>query len=477
MSVASYAYARPSELTPGRLDLQTSGGAGRNPRFFEGFVTTPQPVAAGLLAVADVARTRYFQRTPSWVSLDPVVTGSRETLRFESFSGCCGVYARMDVLPSGLDGRRPEHGTTNVDVNNPLRLSLARLTGLDPLHLSVGPDDLTVSTMDGSVVERKVPLPGRWLRGFAEVAVIAARMEPRASIDAAAATEFLRRLPSATDRSVLWVVPSGRSLRLTSRAVPGAVCLAGAGRLAALRGLLRHATRLTVFGPPATAGSPALPSAWMLETATLRLILTLSPEPYRGFSGEGAVLTGLAGGLSPAQRASAGGLSPAQPASAGGSSPAQPASPDASADDADLVSALPAWDPIIDVDDLATASGLPAGRVRNALALLGTAGRVGFDVAEAAYFHRVMPFGTDAAVRLNPRLGDARKLVEAGAVHERDGVAEVRSGDSAYRIRVVDGEPVGCTCPWWGKHRGSRGPCKHQLAVLIMRGALVEVPA
>jgi len=441
MSVVGYAYARPSQLSAGGLDLQTSGGSAAHPRFFEGFVTTPQPVAAGLLAVAEVARTRYYQRI-DWASLDPVVTGSREMLRFESFSGCCGVYARMDVLPPGLDGRTPEHGTTNVDVNNPLRLSLARVAGLDPLHLSVGPDDLTVSTMDGSVVERKVPLPGRWLRGFAEVAVIAAGMEPRAAVDAAQAADFLRRLPPASDRSVLWVVPAGRGLRLTSRPVPGAVCMAGGGRLAALRGLLRHANRLTVFGPPVQPGSPPTASAWMLETPALRLLLTLSPEPYRGFSGEGAVLTGLAG--------------------------------DEVADDADLVSALLAWDPTIDVDALASASGLPAVRVRAALTLLGTAGRVGFDVAEAAYFHRVMPFGPDAAVRLNPRLGDARRLVEAGAVHAADGGCEVRSGGSAYHVRVVDGEPAGCTCRWWGRHRGSRGPCKHQLAVLITRGALVE---
>ena len=332
-----------------------------------------------------------------------------------------------------------------MDVNNPLRLSLARVAGLDPLHFAVGPDDLTVSTMDGSVVERKVPLPGRWLRGFAEVAVISADMEPRASIGGAAASDFLRRLP-ANDRTVLWAVPAGRSLRLTSRPVPGAVCLAGGHRLAALRGLLRHATSLTVFGPSARPGSPALASVWMLETPTLRLLLTLSPEPYRGFSGEGAVLTGLAG--------------------------------DEVADDADQVSALLAGEPTarghIDPDDLATASGLPSSRIRAALTLLGTAGRVGFDVAQGAYFHRVMPFGTDAAARPNPRLASARDLVAAGAVRDVDGDAEVHSADSVYRVRVVDGKPAGCTCLWWGRHRGDRGPCKHQLAVLITRGALVE---
>src|SRR4029453_4655276 len=114
--------------------------------------------------------------------------------------------------------------------------------GIDPLHLSVGPDDLTVSTMDARVVEKKVPLPPRWLRGFAEVHVLAAGFEPRAEIAAAQVASFLLVLPGAAGRSVLWAVPSGRTLRLTSRPVPGAVCLAGAGRLAALRGMVRFAT-------------------------------------------------------------------------------------------------------------------------------------------------------------------------------------------------------------------------------------------
>lgn len=87
----------------------------------------------------------------------------------ESFSACGGVYARLDVLEPALDGEVHERGTTNVDVNGPLREALARVGGSDPLHLAVGTDELAVTTMDGAVVEKKVPLPDRWLRGFAEV--------------------------------------------------------------------------------------------------------------------------------------------------------------------------------------------------------------------------------------------------------------------------------------------------------------------
>jgi len=374
--------------------------------------------------------------------LDPVVTGSRDRLRFESFSGCCGVYARLDTLPAGIDGDVVEHGTTNVDVNNPLREALARVGGLDPLHLSVGPDDLTVSTMDGPVVEKKVPLPVRWLRGFAEVQILAAAFEPRAEIPATEAATFLRRLPTTSDRSVLWAVPAGRSLRLTSRPVPGAVCLAGASRLTALRGMLRFAQTLRVYGPTVAAGSAPVPSTWELDTGALRLSLTLSPEPYRGFSGEGAALTALAG--------------------------------DDVVDDANLVAAVLSWDPTIDVDRLATDTGIDPARVRAALAQLGTAGRVGYDVSEAAYFHRVMPYDAARAERDNPRLVGARALLDAEAVELDGTTATIRSGDQVYRVRQLPDGNFTCTCPWWAKHRGQRGPCRHALATRMLTADRAE---
>ena len=123
--------------------------------------------------MADVAAARYYQPQLR-ASLDPVVTANGDRLRFESFSGCCGVHARLDVLTDGLDGDDIGHGTTNVDVNNPLREGLSRIGAGEPLHLAVGPDALEVTTLDGPMVEKKVPLPDRWLRGFAETQVLAA---------------------------------------------------------------------------------------------------------------------------------------------------------------------------------------------------------------------------------------------------------------------------------------------------------------
>ena len=258
----SYRYLRPSALVADRdgadLCLETSGGRtasgqAANPRFFAGFLTEPAQAATGLLAVADggagpLLRPVTAQRLQE--ILDPVVTGNGDRLRFESFSGCCGVYARLDVLGDGLDGDVIDRGTTNVDVNMPLREALARVGGGDPLHLSVGPDDLTVTTLDGAVVEKKVPLPTRWLRGFAEVQVTRRRLRParRAAPPRGRAVPALR-CPAGSDRGALWAVPAGRTLRLTARPAPGAVCICRGRSGWDLAPLLRFAKRAARLRP------------------------------------------------------------------------------------------------------------------------------------------------------------------------------------------------------------------------------------
>lgn len=442
---ALLAYRRPSALVGDRLTLETSGGtstlgAQANPRFFAGFLTEPEQGAQALLAVAAVARSRYFVPMTSQrlqAILDPVVTSDGERLRFESFSGCCGVYARYDVLADGLDGDVLDRGTTNVDVNGPLQEALTRVGGREPLHLSVGPDDLTVTTLDDAVVERRVTLPPRWVRGFAEVPAATSGMDLRAELAPGEARRFLRSLPRGGSRGVLWAVASGRSLRLTTRPAAGAVCLAGPERLAQLDPVLRFATGLRVYGP-AVDGAPVA-SAWEIVLPGGRLTLTVSPDLSRGFSGEGGLLLDLAD--------------------------------DRAADDADLVLDALAFTAGDDVASLAEDTGLPPARVRGALAALGSSGRVGYDVAEARWFHRQLPYDAAAADANNPRLRAARALIEENRLHADGDLVVVRLDDHEQHVRRA---PSGwtCTCPWWARYGGRRGPCKHVLAARIAQGAI-----
>ena len=444
----TYTYLRPSALTfdAGRADLllatsggRTAAGPAAHPVFFEGFLGHPEQSATALLAVAKVARTRFYT-PPGMVAAilraaDPVVTSNGDRLRFESFSACCGVYARYDALPGCLDGRVLDTGTTNVDFNPPMRDALARVGGLEPLHLQVG-EDVVVRTLDTEVTERKVPLPERWLKGFAEVQLASARVTPTLEVSAAEARRFVRGLPRSSSRKPVWVVPAGRGLRITTRPTTDGVPLSGLDRLKPLEPLLRFARSLRAYaGPHDPAGSTGV---WELELDDARLVLALSPESSRGFSGEGGVLWDLAD--------------------------------EDAADDADLVAALLAFEPRIDVERLAADAGLPSERVLGALGRLGAAGRVGFDVADGAYFHRELPYDPERLAAMHPRLRDAHALVDAGAVRLEGDAARVRSGDHEHVVRRTP-EGDRCTCPWFAKHRGSRGPCKHVLAVDLVRRA------
>lgn len=399
------------------VDLATAGGCGTNPVLAEGFVIPSHAAARALLLVAKVASTRFWT-PPNMVAAairaaDPVVTASPEGLNFESFSLCCGVYCRFDLDVDAFDGTIHRHGTTNVDVNAPLRASLSRVAEGDPLLLKVGVDDLSITTMDDRIIEKRVPLPERWRRGFAEVSTAQSVLEPFLTLQPAGLRRFVEGLPKETDHQPGWVTRSGDSARCSTRPSPGAISLGGASRLRVIREVAPLIRSLTGFGQPGTRvdSSGAGSTAWVAEIPGGRVTIALSPGPARGFSGEGSLLLALA----TARRGAGGELDPR-------------------------------------VQQLADAS----------------AGRLGYDVSKADWFARDLPFDLSVVDRAGGRLENARALVGAGSVvidGNRMG-AIVNSGLDAYRVRLVDDE-WRCTCPWWGKHRDDRGPCKHVLATVM----------
>ena len=442
MAVAehTYSYLAPSTVaiddSRSELTLATSGGREANPYFFTGFLGRPQQTAAALLVVGEVARTRYYE-PPGMVSArilaaDPVVTSNVDRLRFESFSACAGVYARLDLEPGVLDRRPAAWGTTNVDFNPPMRAALARIRDSDAMLMHVGHDEVRVTTLAGSEVERKVPLPERWVKGFAEVQVASAHMLLRHELSAVETRHFLRSLPRTRSRSVAWATTAGKGLRLASRPDDAAVCLAGPERLRLLEKLVPFARGLRVYGPPPAPKRAPEPSAWELVLDDARVGFVVSPELYRGFSGEGGVLTDLTF---------------------------------ADEEVVDEVAERLHGEPEIDAGGVALELGLARPSVQSALGALAAAGRVGYDLGASAFFHRELPYDRAVLEAMHPRLLGARRLVEEGAVRlDEDGVgAGVTSGDAEYRVRF-DPARTRCTCAWFARHGGERGPCKHVLA-------------
>jgi hypothetical protein len=127
---------------------------------------------------------------------------------------------------------------------------------------------------------------------------------------------------------------------------------------------------------------------------------------------------------------------------------------------------------VLRAPELAAELGEPAAQVARALATLGARGLVGYDLDTGAYYHRELPFELAEVEALQPRLIAARALVAARQVvlhpSSPDGLveADVQGSDVTHRVRLGEAVPR-CTCPWFAKHQGDRGPCKHVLAAQL----------
>ena len=446
MSVILDSYLRSSRYSRGagsdQLVLETATGLTpqglfANPVFFSGTINRPDVAAASLLALVELASTRYFNPIPGgFASLDPVVTANGDRLRCEVFSACNGVYARLDLLAQTFDHASLGFGTTNVDINAALARALAGIGAQDSLHLTVGPDQVDVTTPQGRFEERKVDLPERWVRALAETQSLAAALEVRQRLDGHGWRRFVNALPMTGGSGAgvnMWLLPTETGLRQTSRPQSGAIALPGSARLTAIRRVQHLIEAVHIYGPSVGSGTKAAVSAWEFMLPGARLTLLLSPEPYRGFSGEGALLHSLS---------------------------------QAHAGDALTIGALLAWEAAIDQGALARESGLSGERVHHALQLLATSGHVGFDLNGQTYFHRQLPY-VAARVEANyPRLVAARALEQSGAVATDGARLRVRSEEHLHWVSFADGVPC-CTCYFWSKYKGSRGPCKHILAAQL----------
>ena len=361
------------------LNLATCGSRHEHPHFFSGRIREPRVLGEMLLVLSEVVRTHFFLPRPP-AALDPVVTSSPEMLRLEGFSGCCGVYARADLPAAAFDREIQGRGTTNVDFNTAMRTALARLRDSDSAMLNVGREGVELVREGESVVEKKVKLPVRWIKGFSEVQAYQPGLKLKLEVPAAEARRFLRSLPSGTGpKRTSFVVQSGKSLRLTQVEKAGAIPVQGMNRLRVLDPLFSCAHGLRIWLDESSGVS-----GWEVVFATGRFLLVISPELYRGFSGEGQVLQQLA------------------------SRKWQEALP--------YVQSRLAVQSHVDSSTLAVELGLPADEVTAALAVIGSRGLAGFDVTSGRYFHRELPFDLEQIESLQPRLKDARKLLADGRV-------------------------------------------------------------
>jgi len=442
-------FKTESTLINGNLALSiapalTPNGVENDPLFFNGEIIYPTIVSGGLLVLADVVSTRYFKYVPV-AQRDPILSAQGDILRAECFSACNGVYARMDLFQSALDGEIL-YGTTNVDIGSNLRKSLFNVKQGDRLKFRIGDDGwkaLHSKNLDGSMltdihIQRPVKMPDRWVRSLGNCAMLHQNMEYKFHIEGIQAKSFIAMLPAATGKERSgWLTPTKTGVMLKPKEEKNSVYISGLHRLSALKRVMSNVNAVYFYAP-----NDGEPGQMMIEVCMTgaNITLSLTAKSYEGYSGEGALLDSL--------------------------------STPKILECADKIDDILNFESRLDIDKISKSIGIVKNDMNDAMELLAVSGKLGFDVRDRAFFHRELPDDPDRVLKDNPRLVGAKKLVE-DTEYIDDNIWHVKSGDTTYRVIYPTDENLEnakCTCTWYLKHQNSRGPCKHILAVKLKKG-------
>lgn len=403
------------------------------PCFFWGKLTDPYITSRCLITLSNVVQSS-FNLSPFEIAKlkDPIVTAGNGKIRFEGFSHCAGVYGRVDILPGGHDGEFLANGTTNVDFNQPMISALSRIHRNEQVLLSVGKKDVVLQNSSGKVVERKVPLPVKWIKGLTTVQLFLSQAEKAFSFNRMQALQLFQSLPNGKPKADYYLIVRGNKPLFSAVKSINAVCIGGVHRLKLLEPLIPLADELRVFPHPDMQST-----TWQLYFGDIRFSFSLSRDAWRGFSGEGAALESLIEDI-----------------------------PDNWLDVFDKYSyANQEFNPAL----VAVSEGIEIGKIDNLTGRLSAMGLLGFDVDENHFFYRRLPFKLSRILSLNPRMKDAEKLLAEGKVEiitKTDNRIEARvAGSGVNHTVILEGEKERCTCTWFSRHQGERGPCKHILAV------------
>ena len=406
------------------------------PCFFWGNVRQPFILARCLISLSNIVKSS-FNLSPFQMALlkDPIVTAGNERLRFEGFSHCAGVYARIDVLPEGLDGEFLESGTTNVDFNQPMINALGSIRPNESIVLSVGEKEVGLYKEETKVVERKVPLPLKWINGLGTVQVYLSKSERLHTFNKIQTQQLFRGMPKGIVKSDYYLIVRGNKPMFSPVKSMDAVCVGGIHRLRLLEPLLPYIDHMKVFAHPNMQST-----TWQLYMGNIKFSFSLSRESWRGFSGEGAVLENLIN--------------------------------DVADEWIDALDKYAYANQSFNTTVLALEENVSLKKVADLTGRLAAMGMLGYDLDDNGFFYRKLPFKLSRIAGLNPRLKNAEKLIEEGKVeilHRTRERTEARvEGTGVHHTVIIEDKKERCTCEWFSKYQGERGPCKHVLAVKKM---------
>jgi len=400
------------------------------PCFFWGSLTDPYVTAKCWSTIAKVVRSSFGPIPPSL--RDPIVSAGSERLRFEGFSSCNGVYVRLDMKPEAIDGEFIANGTTNVDFNDPMLNALNAIQKNEKVTLAVGQQDVQVITSKAKVVEKKVTLPPRWIKGLTSVQLYLADMDLKFELNKIQTVQLFQSLPKGNVKGDFFITKRAGKFMFSTLTSSDSVRIGGVQRLRLLEGILSIVDKIFVY-----ESSDKQTCAIVCEFGKMQLLMAFSPDSYRGFSGEGNVLETMTENL-PMEWVY--GLN-------------------------NLLKSNEMFDPTM----LSIENDIDFGTMDNLTSNLSSMGLLGFDLSEKAHFYRRLPFKTERILSLNPRLKNAKKLInneEVEIVERKANYIEAKvKGSGVLHKVIIDQNSQKCTCDWFTAYQGKRGICKHILAV------------
>ena len=220
---------------------------GSVPCFFWGRIKEPFLVAKCLITISKTVRSRFALSAQELAALrDPIVTSGNEQIRFEGFSSCNGVYARLDLMPSHLDGEFIASGTTNVDFNEPMINALSSVKKEETMVLSVGSKEVSISTDKVKNVEKKVALPNRWIKGLTSVQHYLAQMNLVFELNKLNAIQLFQSFPKSI-KSDLFIVKRANKFMFSTLETEASVKIGSAHRLRLIENLLPFIDSMFIY--------------------------------------------------------------------------------------------------------------------------------------------------------------------------------------------------------------------------------------
>jgi hypothetical protein len=403
------------------------------PCYFQGSITNPYIVARCLITLANVVKSNYTLTTAQIEAMkDPIVTVGGSKVRFEGFSQCAGVYARVDIIEEEQKEAFVASGTTNVDFNQEMISALGRVSKKGNLLLHVGSKSIEVVTKHHRVKEKKVTLPTRWIKSLASVQHYMANSYHYVTLDRLQSLQLFRSIPKGIVKTDYYLIKRANRYCFSPMLQQDALYIGAINRLRLLEPLLPLLDKLKVY-----KHKDGLTNTWQLYFDSVVFSFTLSRDAYCGFSGEGTQLDELMEEI-----------------------------------DEDIIERFSNFGHANEIFSsvlLPARIGKSTEETAQLASKLSAMGLLGYDLDKRAYFYRQLPFKLSRILTLNPRLKGAKKLIEKGEINiifnERGKIEAKVAGSGVEHLVIIENDIARCTCQWYSKYQGTRGECKHVLAV------------